>query len=318
MSGCGADPEPPAPSASQAPAPVENAPREPAAESEPTSRRAETALRAQRLFAPAGDNAFELFVQAVAEQPADERARTALQDLVPYAVLHIEQRLAARDRAQATRVLDLLERAQPEAPSLPRLQRALLALAVEAPVQPATIAAAPEAPNGVATTASVLPTAPATPALQAGATEFGDESAGIREPGASPDTAGLPAATAAAPAIESAPAPSAAIATAAPVQAASVQAAASTPPAAMTDQLPRLLRQVAPKYPPAAGRRRQEGQVEVAFTINADGRVSDVQVISSNPPRVFDRAAIAAMEDWRYEAPGRSIRSTRTFAFRMD
>ena len=82
--------------------------------------------------------------------------------------------------------------------------------------------------------------------------------------------------------------------------------------------MPKVLRQSAPRYPTLAGRRKQEGMVELAFTIAPSGRETDVQVLRSEPPGVFDRAAVAAMEDWRYEAPGQEIRATRTFEFRMD
>lgn len=305
LSACGSDPTPSesAPTASPTVAGSTQPSPEPTG-IEPASRRAEAALRAQRLFAPAGDNAFELFLQAVDEQPADERSRTALQDLLPYAVLHVEQRLVALDRVEAARVLGLLRRAQPEAPALPRLQRALQALPADAREQVATPLAAPEpAPLPAATAVAAESAAPPTAAPPV--TDRSDPA----PPSQPPALPLSPEPTAASVAAEAAPE------TQRPSPAVAATGDTAEP---RSDALPRALRQVAPKYPPVAGRRRQEGQVEVAFTINPDGRVSDVQVLSSDPPRVFDRAAMAAMEDWRFEAPGRSIRSSRTFLFRMD
>jgi protein TonB len=311
LPGCGSDPAPAETAQAPPQAVVTSTPQsvEPS-DVEPAASRAETALRAQRLFAPAGDNAFELFLQAVQDDPGDERSRTALLDLLPYAVLHIEQRLGARDRAEATRVLGLLQQTQPDAPAIPRLQRALLALPEETRAQGAAPAGTPE----VATPAplnpvSAEPVAPATPpTLPTGAV------------GAAQEAEGLEASALPSPAAPPGPSENPPIQEAAPTTASAPDAppAESVAASSTTAGLPRVLRQVAPKYPPAAGRRRQEGQVEVGFTINPDGRVSDVQVISSDPPRVFDRAAIAAMEDWSYEAPGRSIRTSRTFVFRME
>jgi protein TonB len=68
----------------------------------------------------------------------------------------------------------------------------------------------------------------------------------------------------------------------------------------------------------AAARRNTQGRVEVSYTINSDGRVSDVQIVSSEPPGVFDRAARDAVEDWRYEATGRSTRTIRSIEFRLE
>ncbi|MEL7310095.1 MAG: TonB family protein [Pseudomonadota bacterium] len=56
-----------------------------------------------------------------------------------------------------------------------------------------------------------------------------------------------------------------------------------------------------PAYPRSAQRRGQTGWVDLRFTVNADGSTSDIVVVESEPGRVFDRAAIAAVEKWRYE-----------------
>jgi protein TonB len=55
-----------------------------------------------------------------------------------------------------------------------------------------------------------------------------------------------------------------------------------------------------PQYPPSARMRRIEGWVDVLFTVNADGSVSDPVVIDSEPPNVFDRAATDAALRWRF------------------
>ena len=56
-----------------------------------------------------------------------------------------------------------------------------------------------------------------------------------------------------------------------------------------------------PQYPPSALMRGQEGYVDLLFNVETDGGVADVQVIGSSPPRVFDRAASAAVARWRFK-----------------
>ncbi len=58
---------------------------------------------------------------------------------------------------------------------------------------------------------------------------------------------------------------------------------------------------VAPKYPRVAHRRNVSGWVDVAFTVDIDGTVTDVQVRDSNPGDTFVNSAINAVEGWRFE-----------------
>lgn len=67
------------------------------------------------------------------------------------------------------------------------------------------------------------------------------------------------------------------------------------------DQPPRPLRQVAPAYPAAARARNLEGSVTLALLVDEEGRVGDVQVLASEPPGVFDQAALAAVRTWTFE-----------------
>ncbi len=58
---------------------------------------------------------------------------------------------------------------------------------------------------------------------------------------------------------------------------------------------------VAPQYPTAQRAAGVEGFVEVQFTVLPDGRVTDAVVVDSDPPRVFDRAVLRAVNRWRCE-----------------
>jgi protein TonB len=58
---------------------------------------------------------------------------------------------------------------------------------------------------------------------------------------------------------------------------------------------------VEPRYPVLAARRGIEGHVVVEFTITAAGSVKDASVRESEPPNVFDRAALEAVRKWKYQ-----------------
>lgn len=60
------------------------------------------------------------------------------------------------------------------------------------------------------------------------------------------------------------------------------------------DVHPRALRTITPDYPEDADRQRVSGTVRLQLKIEADGRVVDVDVVSSTPPGVFDDAAAKA------------------------
>ena len=59
-----------------------------------------------------------------------------------------------------------------------------------------------------------------------------------------------------------------------------------------------LIRDVAPQYPPEAGRARVEGTVVLMAVIGKDGSVQDVRVESGLP--LLAEAAINAVRQWRY------------------
>lgn len=63
----------------------------------------------------------------------------------------------------------------------------------------------------------------------------------------------------------------------------------------------RRTRYVAPKYPRAAQRRALSGWVDVVFTVDIDGTVTDIEVRDSNPGDTFVNSATNAVEDWEFE-----------------
>lgn len=72
-------------------------------------------------------------------------------------------------------------------------------------------------------------------------------------------------------------------------------------PSVPTRPAPVPVHLVPPEYPAAAARRHAHGYVVVAFTVDADGHTSDIQVVESQPRRTFDSAARRAVEQWRFK-----------------
>jgi protein TonB len=60
-----------------------------------------------------------------------------------------------------------------------------------------------------------------------------------------------------------------------------------------------LIKRVQPVYPQAALAVRAQGVVQIEATINKDGHVSNLKVLSGDP--VLARAALEAVRQWRYK-----------------
>lgn len=66
-----------------------------------------------------------------------------------------------------------------------------------------------------------------------------------------------------------------------------------------------LVKGADPQYPLAARQAGIEGYVTLTYAVSIEGVVSQVAVVESQPVGVFDTAAIAAVQRWRYKAPQR-------------
>lgn len=266
---------------------------------------ARQAMQAQRLFAPARDNAIEYYLRLRSREGNDASAQAALVDLQPQLVIAVEQAIANASYPEARRMLQLLRQVDASAPALPRLQ--------------ATIASAEGAARDQALAVDAEARAKAGQAeldlrrqAQASAAKLAVEGVAARPAAnttAPPATASRPAPVAAAtiePSRPAAPPPQPVAAIAAP---------APPPAAARSSALPKLVRQIAPRYPSDAGPRRLAGKVGVAFTIDGDGKVESPRVTSSDLPRAFERAALQAVARWQFEATGASHASSSTVQF---
>jgi protein TonB len=251
--------------------------------------RATQALSENRMLSPAGDNAVEHYLTARAQGAEQARAQAALAELQPYVLIATEQAIARGDAQEASRLQGLIERIDAQTPALPRL-RAEVATLERA--QAAQAVAAVEAPPSVAAPAAAPVRAVAAPANAPAATM-----AAVNEPA---QTIAPPPASAMVAQEEARP-------PAVPVASRVVQG----------PRTPRLLQDAQPRYPLPALRARVEGQAEVAFTIQPDGSVRDVRLVSSTAGGMFDASAIAVAQRWRFEATGQAHASSRTVRFRL-
>ncbi|MFG6415661.1 TonB family protein [Roseateles sp. DC23W] len=66
---------------------------------------------------------------------------------------------------------------------------------------------------------------------------------------------------------------------------------------------PKVVKKVPPEFPSEAAKKGiSTGSVKAKLVIEADGKVSDVEILEAEPKRVFDRAVKAALMEWKFEA----------------
>lgn len=273
---------------------------------------ARAAMADSRMVSPAGTNAYEHYLAVLDQQPGNVPAREALNDLYGIAVSSAEQAISAGDYADAERMAGMLAKSNPNSFTVVNLRQriergqnneAAAALAQEQRQQQLAAGQTPAA----AAPATTTPEPVAEPA---------SDLASVTSPSASP---------AAAPPTSDATPPSPPPVAAAPATTTTTTIAAPpvAQPVAPSVRDARLLSRVDPEYPREAMRSRQQGWVEVEFTIGRDGSVSDAEVVASRPSRVFDRAATRAISDWRFEPRlenGQPVASRlrQRFDFRLD
>jgi len=237
-------------------------------------REARKAMSENRLVSPPGKNALEYYLAILQKQPDDTGAVDALRELFPFASGSAEEQINTGDYNEAARIIDLLAKADSSNYTLTILRSKLDARRKREEREQALQEAA-----AAAAAARTAAAATASPAARTPEAETPAEAAAQAAPEPEP---------ARAPAVASTPRP----ATAAPP--------APAQPVGETRDV-RVLTPPRPSYPPNAVRARQEGWVEIEFTVAADGSVRNARVVDSQPARVFDREAIRAVQQATFE-----------------
>ena len=237
---------------------------------------ARKAMNQQRVISPAGNNAFEFYLKVLQKQPGNQTAADALRETFPFAASNVEQVINQRDFNEAEREIDLLAKVDPTNYTLTILRSKLDAqrktLDEEQQKQlddqrqadlaaQKAIADKAAADQAAAQKAAADKAAAAQAALVAQQEKAKEEQQAKAKGGATTETA----------------------------------SAANTAPAGgeTRDAIP--ISTIRPRYPATALRNSQEGWVDVQYTVNVDGSVSDITVVSAEPRHVFDGAAIDAL-----------------------
>ncbi|GIU19697.1 energy transducer TonB [Shewanella sp. MBTL60-007] len=79
------------------------------------------------------------------------------------------------------------------------------------------------------------------------------------------------------------------------------------------DKAPELLRFIQPKIPVAGRKFKSGGRVLLRLIVEADGVVSQAQVLEAEPKQVFDQSAIEAARKWRFKPAVLSGEAVKVF-----
>jgi protein TonB len=229
---------------------------------------ARKAMNEQRVIAPAGNNAFEFYLKVLQKQPGNQTAADALRETFPFAASNVEQVINNRDFNEAEREINLLAKVDPANYTLTILRSKLDAQRKtldeeqqkQLDQQRQTDLAAQKA------------TADKVAADKAAADKAAADKVAAAQQKTREEEAKAKAATPAQPV-----------------------ASTNTSAGGGETRDPIPISVIRPRYPTNALRNSQEGWVDVQYTVNVDGSVSNISVVSAEPRHVFDSAAVDAL-----------------------
>jgi protein TonB len=237
---------------------------------------ARKAMNEQRVIAPAGNNAFEFYLKVLQKQPGNQTAADALRETFPFAASNVEQVINNRDFNEAEREINLLAKVDPANYTLTILRSKLDAqrktLDEEQQKQldqqrQTDLAAQKATADKVAADKAAADKAAADKVAAAQQAALVAQQQKTRE-----EEAKAKAATPAQPV-----------------------ASTNTSAGGGETRDPIPISVIRPRYPTNALRNSQEGWVDVQYTVNVDGSVSNISVVSAEPRHVFDSAAVDAL-----------------------
>jgi protein TonB len=226
---------------------------------------ARNAYAQHRLVAPAGDNAMEYYEAVLAKDPKNQVAKDALRETFPFGVPDVEKAISSNNFAEANRQIGILAKADPTNYTLTLLRSKLDA-------QQKLQARQQQEAQQKAQKATELAAAQKAAAAKAEA----------EKEAAAKLAAQQTAASRTAPAVRR-------------------TAPAAVAPTTGETRAAKVVQAAAASYPIDAARNQTSGYATVQFTVTATGTVTGAHIIASSPRRVFDQAAIRAVEQSKYE-----------------
>jgi periplasmic protein TonB len=253
--------------------------------------KARQAVTEQRWYKPTGNSALEYYLALKRKLgKPDESVDTALADILPYAVIGMDQAIANFDDREALRLEGLIRMADPNAPALARVKSDLEKMKTRQAQAEVDKASAIE----LAAESEAKAKEDAAKAKEEAAKKAKEETAAVA-------AAPVPVAAAPAPVVQ-APAP--VVQAPAPVVQAPAAKAAIAP-----------LQTPQPPYPREALISGTKGEVVAEISINGAGEVTGVRIISASPRGVFDKTVLSTVRRWKFQGNGESTTIRRTFAF---
>jgi protein TonB len=247
--------------------------------------KARQAVIEQRWYKPTGNSALEYYLALKRKLATpDESVDTALADILPYAVIGMDQAIANFDDREALRLEGLIRMADPGAPALARVKSDLEKMKIRQAQAETDKASADE----LAAENEAKAKDDAAKAKEDAAKKAKDEAAKAEQ------TSAAPVAAAPAPVVQ-APAPV--------VQAPAAKAAVAP------------LQTPQPDYPREALMAGTKGEVVAEISINGAGEVTGVRIISASPRGVFEKSVISTVRRWKYQGNGENTTVRRTFVF---
>ncbi|MBP6299963.1 MAG: TonB family protein, partial [Arenimonas sp.] len=257
---------------------------------------ASKAVIEQRWYKPSGNNALEYYLALKMKlKTPDEGIDTALADIMPYAVIGMDQAIANFDDKEALRIEGLIRLVDPYAPALSRVKGDLEKM---------------KARQAQATTELVV--AEQESAEKEAKDKADAEKAKLEAAKKAKEDAAKADATPAAPAVQ-APAP--VVQAPAPVVQAPAPVAQAPAPAPAANKSVVAISTPQPPYPKEALASGAKGEVVAELTINEIGEVTNVRIISAKPTTVFNKTVTNTLRKWRFQGNGQVTTLRRNFVF---
>jgi TonB family protein len=90
--------------------------------------------------------------------------------------------------------------------------------------------------------------------------------------------------------------------------------------AALADNL-KVVKKVPPEFPGEAARKGiTEGVLKASLVVDEKGAVSTVTIVEASPAKakIFTEAAVEALKQWKFEAPGKATTIEMKLVFQQD